>query len=99
MIRALSAPLRVGVLGSTRGSSLQAVLDAIAEGHLNATVALCVSNKEDAGILERVRSRGYPARAVRGSKRSREEFDDEVSKCFEDVGVEVTATILPSFPR
>ncbi len=42
------ARLKIGVLGSTRGTSLQATIDAIKAGKLDAEIALGISNKEDA---------------------------------------------------
>jgi phosphoribosylglycinamide formyltransferase-1 len=64
---------RLGVLISGRGSNLQAIFDAIGEGRLNATVAVVISNREDAAGLERARAmeietlvlthRGYQQRA------------------------------------
>jgi len=59
--RALSRPLRIGVLGSTRGSDMQAVIDEIEAGRLNARIVLVVSNKADAGILDRAKRHGIPA--------------------------------------
>ena len=47
--------LRVGVLGSTRGTALQGVLDAVAAGTLDVEIVLVVSDKVDAPILERAR--------------------------------------------
>jgi hypothetical protein len=38
--RGTSAPIRLGVLGSTRGTALQAVIDAIESGKLNAKITL-----------------------------------------------------------
>ena len=45
--------LKLGVLGSTRGTDLDAIVSAINEGRLNATIKLVVSNKESAYILKR----------------------------------------------
>jgi phosphoribosylglycinamide formyltransferase-1 len=53
--------LRLAVLASGGGTNLQAVLDAIAGGDLDAQVVLVVSNKEDAGALERARRAGVRA--------------------------------------
>jgi phosphoribosylglycinamide formyltransferase-1 len=63
---------RLGVLISGRGSNLQALIDAIADGRLDATIAIVISNRADAAGLERARKagieattlphRGYPAR-------------------------------------
>ena len=67
---------RLGVLISGRGSNLQSLIDANAERRLNATIAVVISNKEDAGGLERARAAGIEAIVVshRGWG-SREEYD------------------------
>ncbi|CAM9446660.1 unnamed protein product [Heterosigma akashiwo] len=91
--RALSAPVRLGVLGSTRGSDLQPILEAIQAGELNAEVALVVSNKADAYILERARLHGVPARHIDGKGKKRAEFDAEVTAAFRDVGVQLVLCI------
>ena len=49
---------RLGVLISGRGSNLQAIIDAIGAGRLRATIAVVISNQEDAGGLERARRAG-----------------------------------------
>jgi phosphoribosylglycinamide formyltransferase-1 len=46
------------VLASGRGSNLQAILQAIEEGRLDATVAAVFSDRQDAGALAVARSRG-----------------------------------------
>lgn len=53
--RCIDAPIKIGVLGSTRGTSLQALLDAAPE-----KVACVLSNKPDAPILERARKASVP---------------------------------------
>ena len=68
-----AATRRLGVLISGRGSNLQAIIDAIAEGRLDATIAVVISNEADAGGLDRARKagietlvlshRGWPSRA------------------------------------
>jgi phosphoribosylglycinamide formyltransferase 1 len=49
---------RLGVLISGRGSNLQAIIDAIADRRLNATIAVVISNREDAKGLERAKAAG-----------------------------------------
>ena len=49
---------RLGVLISGRGSNLQALIDAIAGGRLDATIAVVISNRADAAGLERARAAG-----------------------------------------
>ncbi len=52
------SPLSIIVLISGNGSNLQAILDAIANGELNAQVSAVVSNRPQAYGLERARRRG-----------------------------------------
>lgn len=53
----VSAPPRLGVLVSGRGSNLRALLDAYARGDLPAPVVVVVSNNSGAGALELAQSR------------------------------------------
>lgn len=50
--------VRIGVLASGRGSNLQAIIDAIEAGKLDARIVLVLSNKKDAAALERARKHG-----------------------------------------
>lgn len=54
-------PLRVVVLLSGSGTLFQALVDAIADGGLNAVIAGVVSDRADAQGLERARRHGIPA--------------------------------------
>jgi phosphoribosylglycinamide formyltransferase-1 len=51
----------LGVLISGRGSNLQALIDATRAGHLDATIAVVVSNRADAAGLQRARDAGIDA--------------------------------------
>jgi phosphoribosylglycinamide formyltransferase-1 len=53
--------LKLGVLISGNGSNLQAILDAIAAGKLNAEVSVVIASKSDAYGLERAKKAGIPA--------------------------------------
>ena len=52
---------RLGVLISGRGSNLQALIDAIHDGRVTATIALVISNQANAAGLERARKAGIDA--------------------------------------
>jgi phosphoribosylglycinamide formyltransferase-1 len=67
---------RLGVLISGRGSNLQSLIDAIGAGRLNATIAVVISNVENAAGLERARAAEIDALALshRGWA-SRDEYD------------------------
>jgi len=57
-------PVRVAVLASGGGTNLQALLDALHDSPL-ARVARVVTNRPDAGALERARQSGVPAAVLR----------------------------------
>lgn len=58
------APLRIGIIGSGRGSNCQSIIDATRSGILNARVVCVISDVPDAYILERARQAGIPAEFV-----------------------------------
>ena len=67
----------LGILGSGSGSNMQAILDAIAAGTLDARIALVLSDNPDAFILERARKHGIATGVIDcGGFRTR--FPDEV---------------------
>ncbi len=57
----MSAPPRLAVLGSGRGTNFVALQEAIQAGRLDAEIALVVSDVPDAPILARAREFGLPA--------------------------------------
>ena len=58
-------PLRLGVLGSGRGSNFAAIGHAIDQGILRAEVGAVLSDRPDARILELARVRGARAECIR----------------------------------
>lgn len=55
---------RLGILISGRGSNLQALIDATADGRLDATIAVVITNREDAQGLDRARAAGIEALTI-----------------------------------
>jgi len=81
---------RLGVLISGRGSNLQALIDAVAEGRLDATISVVISNRDAVEGLERARRAGIEAICVNHRDwRSRDEYDralvDELRQRHVDV--------------
>jgi len=68
----------IAVLASTRGTDLQAIIDATEAGSLDAQVVVVVSNKE-CPALERARSHGIPAVRIDAKGKEREAYDREVA--------------------
>jgi phosphoribosylglycinamide formyltransferase 1 len=76
---------RLGVLISGRGSNLQALIDAVADGRLDATIAIVISNVEGAAGLERARDAGIEAISIshRGWP-SRDDYDRALAAALLD---------------
>jgi len=100
---------RLGVLISGRGSNLQSIIDAIARAELDATIAVVVSNRADAGGLLRARDAGIDT-LVLGTRdyASRDAYDQALADALlsRDVGLVclagfmrlVGAPLLRAFP-
>lgn len=56
--RSVTRPLRIGVLASHEGTTLQAILDACAAGRIFAEVVTVISNNGGSGALRRARAAG-----------------------------------------
>lgn len=71
--------MRLAVLASGRGSNLQAILDAIARGRLDAQVVGVFSDRAKAGALERARAAGIATASLRPSAfATREAYDESL---------------------
>ena len=84
----------IAVLGSTHGTDLQAIIDAIKNGELEeADLKIVISNKEDAYILERAKQAGIPTMFIPAKDKIREEFDQEVMKVLEENKIDLILLI------
>ena len=90
----------LGILGSGSGSNMQAILDAIGAGTLDARIALVLSDNPDAYILERAAKHGISTGIIdcRGFKtRFPDEAQAETAARLKDAGVELVC--LAGFMR
>ena len=72
-------PIRLAVLASAGGTTLQNFLDRIADGRMRALVAVVISNHADAFALERARRAGIATAAVdRKQSGTRETFSGRI---------------------
>ncbi|HSP43425.1 MAG TPA: phosphoribosylglycinamide formyltransferase [Luteolibacter sp.] len=69
----------LGILGSGSGSNMQAILDAIAAGTLDARIALVLSDNPDGHILERARKNGIESGVI-DCRGFRTKFSDEAQR-------------------
>jgi formyltetrahydrofolate-dependent phosphoribosylglycinamide formyltransferase len=57
----MSSPLKIAIFASGRGSNVQAIVDNIINGSLQAQIVCLISNKSTAGALEIARAHDIPA--------------------------------------
>ena len=94
----MSENRRLGVLISGRGSNLQAIIDAIKDGRLKATVAIVISNRAYALWLDKARAAGIETLVLPQSAYStREEYDQVLVQHLQERQVDLVC--LAGFMR
>ncbi|MBU0727220.1 phosphoribosylglycinamide formyltransferase [Patescibacteria group bacterium] len=93
----MSTSTKLGVLGSTKGTDLQAIIDAIGQKMLDATIEVVISNSSNAYILERAENHNIPNFFVSHLDKNRDEFDGEMSAILKVY--EVDLILLIGFMR
>ena len=104
--------LKLGVLGSGSGSNMQAILDAIGDGSLEAEIVLVLSDNSEGYILERARKAGIESGVIDCggyAQRFPDESQAAVASRLKEAGVEmvclagfmrlVKAPLLDAFPQ
>ncbi len=92
--------IRLGVLGSGKGSNFVAIADAIQSGQIPAEVGIVLSDVEGAGILDQARMRGIRAEYIAPGK-FRTKLEEESERCFVEAlsAAEVDWVVLAGFMR
>ena len=85
--------IRLGVLGSTKGTDLQAILDSIQAEQLNAVVSVVLSNQKNAFILERAKNHSVPNFFISHQGKRRKEFDAEMTLVLKNHNVDLVLLI------
>jgi phosphoribosylglycinamide formyltransferase 1 len=105
-------PLRLGVLGSGKGSNFRAIMEQIVDGRLDAEVRIVISDVENAGILSFARDFQIPALYVRPGRfrtRLEPEVEEDIVRLLLEADVQlvvlagfmriVRQPLLSAFPR
>ncbi len=94
----MSAPARLAVLISGNGSNLQALIDAITAGELDARIALVISNVPDAPGLTRAHDAGIATQIIDHRNYSKRTlFDQALAEAITPYAVDLV--ILAGFMR
>jgi phosphoribosylglycinamide formyltransferase-1 len=104
--------MRLGILGSGKGSNFGAILRAIQSGDLEATVEIVISDVPGAGILDLASTAGIPTHTLiepRYKSRLSPEVEEELVRVLQAAKVDlvvlagymrvVKAPLLEAFPR
>jgi len=90
--------VNLGVLVSGSGSNLQAIIDNIEAGRVDAKIKVVVSNVPDVYALERARKHGISSVIIRHKEfKTREEFDQRLVEILKAYQVELV--VLAGFMR
>ena len=92
--------LKLGILGSGKGSNFRAVVEQINDGKLDAEVRIVISDVPDAGILSYARDYQIPALYVHPGKyrtKLEEEVEQDVVRLLQEANVELV--VLAGFMR
>ncbi len=79
--------LKLGVLGSGKGSNFVSIQESILKGDLSAEIKVVMSDHSEAGILERARGYGLPAIALPKSQfktKLEPEIEMEMVRCLKE---------------
>jgi phosphoribosylglycinamide formyltransferase-1 len=100
--------VNLGVLVSGSGSNLQAIIDNIEAGRLDARIKIVISNVPDVFALERARKRGLSSMVISHKGCRREDFDQQLVDVLKANEVElvilagymriITSVLLRAFP-
>lgn len=97
--------MRLAVLGSTRGTNLIALIAAIKKGDLAASIELVISNKAEAGILEKAKANSLACLYLCSKGFNREDYDRKLSNILIQKKIDLLILIgymrilSPSFVR
>ena len=85
--------LRLAVLGSTRGSNLIPLSRKLKEKNIPFRIEAVISNRADAGILQRAREQECPALFLSAAGLEREAYDQHLSQHLQTLAVDLVILI------
>ena len=85
--------LRLGILGSTNGTDLKAIISAIKNKSLNAEISVVVSNKETAFLLKRAEKNDIKNTFISDRSMDREKYGDLLTQEFKKNSVNIVLLI------
>src|ERR1700737_2730749 len=96
----MKSRLRLGILGSGRGSNFRAIMAQIIDGRVDAEVRLVISDVQNAGILSYARDLNIPALYVQPGRfktKLEPEIENDIVRLLQEADVELV--VLAGFMR
>jgi phosphoribosylglycinamide formyltransferase 1 len=96
----MNGPLRLGILGSGKGSNFRAIMEEIVDGRLKAEARIVISDVENSGILSFARDFQVPGLYVRPGRfrtKLEPEIEEDIVRLL--VGADVELVVLAGFMR
>ena len=85
--------MKLAVIGSTNGTDLVPIVDAISSGELLASVEVIISNNELSGILKKANAYGIEGHFICHKNKKRDVFDLEMSQILERKKIDLVLLI------
>ncbi len=89
----LAKSFKIAILGSTRGTVLEAIINAIKDNTLSVEIGVVASNKSEAYILERARNHHLITEYVNPGNLSRDDYDEKLSSIFTSYQIDLIVLI------
>lgn len=89
----MSNILRIGILGSTRGSNLIPLMQLLEEQGIAAQISVVISNKRDAGILDKAKDQDWPHVYISQTDRTRVYFEQLLSEKLKEYKTDLVLLI------
>ena len=84
--------IKLAILASANGTNAQAIIESVRSNRLDADVRVVLTNKEDAGVIERARKFGVPVEIIPSKgHRNRAEYDALVVDALKKYDVDTIA--------
>ena len=88
--RRFSPKLKIGVLASGKGTNFQKLINLSENGELDIEIKVLITNKDDAGCIERAESKKIPYKIIRGKDFLQKElFELEIINTLVNYDVEL----------
>ena len=72
--------LNIAIIGSTKGTSSQQIIDAVKGDEIDAKISFIISDKQDSGILERAKKYDINGVFLPVNGLSRSEYDNKLNE-------------------